>query len=1452
MRQVADRSGRTGPERVSVRRTTSCGSCLVHASSLNIRPSRSHGASWLQREAQSRIVLCSATQYDIITAVGQQAAIRNENYMDTSEVRHPGERIKAEIFPTKMSVTKAAELIGVGRPALSNLVNGKASLTADMAARIEKAFGFPRKDLLEMQAQYDAFKAKQKSVPTNAKAYVPPFLAIKANDIENWASHNIAARCRFAVFLRTLVHSTGSGLTEVDFPGNDDSQRTGWDGRVVASEGTPWVPAGRSGWEFGTNEDPKTKADKDYKKSVAATDANDREAMQFVFVAPRRWAGKSTWVTEKKAEGSWLDVRAYDSSDLEQWVEQSLPGQAWFANETGIPAQDVRSLDKCWADWANVATPPLPGSLFSSAIEEAKRKLASRLAKPPAGPIVVAADSTDEALAFVAQCFGPEGSAELEPYRYRILVFDKSGVLPKLAGGTRPFIPVVHSREVEIELAPYTEQMHSIVVYPRNSVNSEPDIVLEPISFEAFDSALKGIGKNRDEINGLVNESGRSLTVLRRRLATVEAVRMPLWAMQQHAPEKLIAFMLVGAWHSLNETDKVGLSLLAGDRTYEALEKDCQALVQLNDSPLWSIGTYRGVVSKIDLLYAIARYVTRDDLMRYFDVARMVLGEDDPSLDLAEDQRWAAPIHGKTREFSRAFRQGISETLVLLAVHGVGLFKARLGIDTEVEAALVVRDLLKDPLTTRVLEANDHDLRLYAEAAPPEFLSIIERDLKADSPAVFGLLRPAGSGMFGSPSRTGLLWALEGLAWNPETLPRTVMILARLAQIEINDNWQNKPGHSLAAIFRSWMPQTAANGDERVALVKVLFDRFPDVAWTLCVAQFGNHHQFGGYSHKPTWRPDGYGHGEPFPTRGPTAAFAGKMIEFALSQERYSVSMLSDLIDRLQDLTDTDQDRVWAMVEVWATTASDTDKITLREKIRVSTLSRRATLRARKSGKKSRVAAAAKHIYAALEPINLIDKHAWLFKSTWIDESADELEEIENIDYEVREMRIGNQRADALKEIHAQYGIVGLLDTACRSGASGTIGALVAERVVDQEELLALVTVAFQKRGEIEHTARASEWLIQGILGAMPNDQKRDAFLRSVISAIGLENAVRLVTLAPFGEAAWSLVSSYGEEVETRYWKEVVPGWLRDAPAEMAKAVAMLMRARRPRAAFAVVKNHPEQLPVRTLFQLLTVMAQDGDDKAGEFLVEHYYVESAFECINRTSELSLEQKAGLEFAYLDVLDRTWDRRAKSAIPNLERYIEDHPEVLVQAIVWTYTRKDRAEDPPEFKVESEKAKPMAERGLKLIQALKRIPGSDEHGSVDAKRLAKWTESVRNSCAELSRIGIADVVIGELLASAQIGKDGAWPCEEVRIVMEHIQSEDMMRGAHTGVYNSRGMHTRGPGGEQERQLADKYRRWAHQIRMSSPYVASELLMKLTETYEREASQEDTESKINQRLR
>ena len=68
---------------------------------------------------------------------------------------HPGTFIREHIIPAGMSVKEAAERLGVGRPALSNLLNGKSSLSPNMAVRLEKSFGIDRQKLLDIQAAFD-------------------------------------------------------------------------------------------------------------------------------------------------------------------------------------------------------------------------------------------------------------------------------------------------------------------------------------------------------------------------------------------------------------------------------------------------------------------------------------------------------------------------------------------------------------------------------------------------------------------------------------------------------------------------------------------------------------------------------------------------------------------------------------------------------------------------------------------------------------------------------------------------------------------------------------------------------------------------------------------------------------------------------------------------------------------------------------------------------------------------------------------------------------------------------------------------------------------------------------------------------------------------------------------------------------------------------------------------
>jgi len=183
------------------------------------------------------------------------------------EPLHPGPYIKNRI-PTGLSVKAAAELLGVGRPALSNLLNGNADLSPEMAVRLEKTFGMSQQELLQMQAQFDQHQERSRDQNIAVRAYVPSFLKITARDIEQWVDGNLEARSRLPVFLRKLVNSTGQELSHVDFPGYDNAEKKGWDGRVDAGAATPWIPLGKSGWEFGCNENPRQKAEGDYSAHV--------------------------------------------------------------------------------------------------------------------------------------------------------------------------------------------------------------------------------------------------------------------------------------------------------------------------------------------------------------------------------------------------------------------------------------------------------------------------------------------------------------------------------------------------------------------------------------------------------------------------------------------------------------------------------------------------------------------------------------------------------------------------------------------------------------------------------------------------------------------------------------------------------------------------------------------------------------------------------------------------------------------------------------------------------------------------------------------------------------------------------------------------------------------------------------------------------------------------------
>jgi len=88
---------------------------------------------------------------------------------------HPGEIIRDQCLePLALSVTDAAKGLGVTRKALSELLNGHAGVSPEMAIRLERAFGSTAETWLRMQLAYDLWQAKQRAGDLKVKRFPAP------------------------------------------------------------------------------------------------------------------------------------------------------------------------------------------------------------------------------------------------------------------------------------------------------------------------------------------------------------------------------------------------------------------------------------------------------------------------------------------------------------------------------------------------------------------------------------------------------------------------------------------------------------------------------------------------------------------------------------------------------------------------------------------------------------------------------------------------------------------------------------------------------------------------------------------------------------------------------------------------------------------------------------------------------------------------------------------------------------------------------------------------------------------------------------------------------------------------------------------------------------------------------------------------------------------------------
>lgn len=1338
---------------------------------------------------------------------------------------HIGEYIKNTVIPQGVTVKDAAGLLGVGRPALSNLLNGRASLSIRMAQKLEATFSADANELLEMQSKSQANTTEIDRSDT--KVYVPRFMEFTANDIEAWINtKQLNSRARLAVFLRTLVNSTCRNLLFSDFPGNDDSQRHGWDGETLTESPNPWVPNGKTGWEFGTNNDKnggiQRKAKGDYEKSL--TDP-ERKKTTFVFVTPRRWNGKKDWATTRTAENNFKEVRAYDSSDLEQWMEQSIPAQIWFSIETGTQTQGCLTLEEHWNFWKADTSPHLTHSIFAENLgcrlkQNVKTKIDNKQ------NVVIAADSIDEGIAYLDALFLER---ELNQYRDRVIVFKDLTAIPKVMSGSANIIPVIVSKEGEREFAKHDDNVSAIMVRNKNIFHhTDPDITLSIVGLETFRTSLKEMGYDDEEIRVLAADSGRSPTILRRRLSSLDGVRSPKWINDIGDTSFIISAALAGAWDTRNGHDKEVVAAIC-DESYAALEKTIQHTLEVDESPLWREDTHLGVISKMDILFSLSENITPSIIENFLVALEYVLSESDPTLDLPEEDRIYAGIYGIHREISGILRRSIAETMVLLSVYSEELIGRRLGLDVSQKIAKIVLRLLS-PLNIRTLFDQSYMLTFYAETSPEEFLTIVEDDLNSKEPCIPKFFVPASQNdPFSNPSGIELLWALEIIAWFPEHFDRVILLLAKLHKLNLTTGTAHHPFASLFGVFRSRSPQTYTSFNERLSTFLLLKKEHPDICWDICIEKI-NGTNIIAINNEPIYRH--IAHGSPQLSDNKEREELETLVySTLLGWKDYSLPKLIQLVECAHSFRNTSYiDQLWGNIEEWCVNANDEDKAILREQVRQNLLINgvQAKLEYELGSSYSDHKSAAIKTYELLKPENLINRHRWLFDSYHVELSIGEAQS-DPLDYEERDEQIKALRLTALSTIYKNIGIDGVHRLTREALEPYQVGFFAYDALSTDSKRIEFIKLITSSPEALDSQALAA------ITGMFDNSIFSDAG-RGLLEGVKFElRKEEFLKTLPFNKVVWRFLEGQSEELSNNYWRNTGVRYYSETE-DTPFVFEQLLNVDRPCAALAFIGTKVNRISPELLYRAMdeATSSIEPEGALGQFQPERSIKELA-----ASGEYSIVQLAEMEYRYLRLLDPLYPE-----IDNIEELVNTSPEYFAKLVSNTNPRDEEVDE--QLK---ERYLAQIQQNIRVLMCLKKVPGRIDN-VLNADELTKWIRNVLIYSEKLDCRPNVEYHIGELLANSGVGTDKIWPNEEVREALENELTEKMQRGFIIGRRNLRGIRFGRGNGDKERTIAQQFSEWSIAIASSHPKV-SRILNELAVDYISDGQKEDHDVAILNRL-
>jgi len=1101
-----------------------------------------------------------------------------------------------------------------------------------------------------------------------------------------------------------------------------------------------------------------------------------------------------------------------------------------------LSPQEVLSLDHFWQNWSQDTNPAFSPSLVIGGREGMQDRILSWLRGSPS-PFTLQGNSPEETIAFLAAVIQSLETEERTKVLSRAVVVNSATSWQSLITSSDPRILIARLKEPE-GIGRAIQLGHHVFV-PSGRVSSDIKNLLPRIVRDAAEQALKEMNLSKNEPYRLATLARRSLSALRRKLAIAQNIQQPDWAKPTEA-RVLLAPLLVSAWNDTCEGDRAALAKLSGI-SYETLQTHLVRWAKESDPPLRRIGDIWMISSQEDAWRLISQYLTNDDLNRFQEVALDVLSELDPAFELPPEQRYAAAVYRKVLSRSNYLREGISEMLALMATLSseTSFIANQTG---EAVAAQVVWQLMEKAKDSATLWASlAYKLPLLAEATPGIFLDAIDMGLTGENPILVSLFQDKTSytAFTSSSPHTGLLWALETLAWNPDYLGKAALNLARLTRLDPGGSLGNRPIKSLRDIFICWHPNTTASLPNCLRVLDTIRKHEPDVAWNLLMSLLPQSHSTVSPTHGTKWRdwvPD---------PRIPITVqeydeTTDEILKRLISDADSNITRWINLVVSARGMDIHQQKILLNSLE-----ALDFKQFSSEDRVQMSDCLRNEIID-HYNFSEAKWAMPIEHVQileavmARFEPDNLTDRHRWLFKH------AVKIRGNRNIEWNEMHRIVGDLRTEALQEIMNSHSWIGVTQLAKQAQEPSLVGITLAKA-----DLLPMDISSFLQDNLLSDDPSQSE-LARSYVTAQAYG-KGDGWIKECLntnsSTWSAEKYGEFLLCLPFNTHLSNCLYTSTQETQSYYWKRARAECISFLDIDNAdRVLSHLLESGRPHLAINRIewelKQTPNLFSPEQIAEVLEVAARNTPDQNLDFGSFAYNSAELMNYLEKT-EISRDRLASLELMYFRLHEHY--RRPNILFDKMAK----NPEMFVEALQYVFS----AENEPVNEDLDEQDTPSlgaAEFAWHLLEKWKQMPGVLEDRSVNAEALRSWVMKARELSAKCGRGKIADSYIGHSLAFSPADPDGNWPHQAVRDLIEELANPTIENGLFTQILNNRGITTRLPtdGGKQEQTLTYKFEGYARQISYQWSRTSA-VLRNIADHYRQESSRQDIRAELTQDL-